>query len=104
MPVKVLASCLRVDPDYQSVLTPVKFLANPYLHVAKVPRVVSRRKINFCPPHRTDSQKRRLFMPFSNGLSPEGVNLRSGIRSFLHNLTSYWFAKVIIFRIVKIFF
>ncbi|GFX71298.1 hypothetical protein TNCV_2453101 [Trichonephila clavipes] len=39
-------------------LTPSKFLANPSPGTCcKVPRVVSRRKINFCPPHRTDSQK-----------------------------------------------
>ncbi|GFW66370.1 RNA-directed DNA polymerase from mobile element jockey [Trichonephila clavipes] len=40
-------------------LTPSKFFwpTRPLGTCCKVPRVVSRRKINFCPPHRTDSQK-----------------------------------------------
>ncbi|GFU62881.1 RNA-directed DNA polymerase from mobile element jockey, partial [Trichonephila clavipes] len=39
-------------------LSPVQIFANrPLGTCCKVPRVVFRRKINFCPPHRTDSQK-----------------------------------------------
>ncbi|GFT45287.1 hypothetical protein TNCV_2452151 [Trichonephila clavipes] len=40
-------------------LTPVQIFwpTRPLGTCCKVPRVVSRRKINFCPPHRTDSQK-----------------------------------------------
>ncbi|GFW24949.1 hypothetical protein TNCV_3846831 [Trichonephila clavipes] len=40
-------------------LTPVQIFwpTRPLGTCCKVPRVIFRRKINFCPPHRTDSQK-----------------------------------------------
>ncbi|GFT63068.1 RNA-directed DNA polymerase from mobile element jockey [Trichonephila clavipes] len=40
-------------------LTPVQIFGQPvpWVHVAKYLGLFFRRKINFCPPHRTDSQK-----------------------------------------------
>ncbi|GFT59942.1 RNA-directed DNA polymerase from mobile element jockey [Trichonephila clavipes] len=65
-------------------LTPVQIFANPSPGTCcKVPRVVFRRKINFCPPHRTDSQKSAgCSCRSQTAYLPEGVNLRSGIRFF----------------------
>ncbi|GFV31056.1 RNA-directed DNA polymerase from mobile element jockey [Trichonephila clavipes] len=61
--VKVNASksaCLMFTrrPRLPVGLTPSNFWpTRPLGTCCKVPRVIFRRKINFCPPHRTDSQK-----------------------------------------------
>ncbi|GFT50061.1 hypothetical protein TNCV_4356131 [Trichonephila clavipes] len=63
-------------------LTPVQIFGQPVPlgTCCKVPRLFLDAKLTFAHHIEQTRKKRRLFMPFSNGLSPEGVNLRSGIR------------------------
>ncbi|GFX24345.1 hypothetical protein TNCV_421461 [Trichonephila clavipes] len=69
-------------------LTPVKFFGQPvpWVRVAKYLGLFLDAKLTFAHHIEQTRKKRRLFMPFSNGLSPEGVNLRSGIRFCSINL------------------
>ncbi|GFV93294.1 hypothetical protein TNCV_941211, partial [Trichonephila clavipes] len=65
-------------------LTPVQIFGQPvpWVRVAKYLGLFLDAKLTFAHHIEQTRKKRRLFMPFSNGLSPEGVNLRSGIRFF----------------------
>ncbi|GFU82694.1 probable RNA-directed DNA polymerase from transposon X-element [Trichonephila clavipes] len=69
-------------------LTPVQIFGQPvpWVHVAKYLGLFLDAKLTFAHHIEQTRKKRRLFMPFSNGLSPEGVNLRSGIRFCSINL------------------
>ncbi|GFW47763.1 hypothetical protein TNCV_2829511 [Trichonephila clavipes] len=62
-------------------LTPVQIFGQPvpWVRVAKYLGLFLDAKLTFAHHIEQTRKKRRLFMPFSNGLSPEGVNLRSGI-------------------------
>ncbi|GFX69269.1 probable RNA-directed DNA polymerase from transposon X-element [Trichonephila clavipes] len=69
-------------------LTPVQIFGQPvpWVRVAKYLGLFLDAKLTFAHHIEQTRKKRRLFMPFSNGLSPEGVNLRSGIRFCSINL------------------
>ncbi|GFV25267.1 hypothetical protein TNCV_3726391 [Trichonephila clavipes] len=84
--VKVNASksaCLMFTrrPRLPVGLTPVQIFGQPvpWVHVAKHLGLFLDAKLTFANHIEQTCKKRRLFMPFLNGLSPVGVNLRSGI-------------------------